>query len=89
MKFFQNVRPLELFTDNPTLKFTLTWLAQEDNNKKCETPPRCHLINGTSDFSAAFEKCKVYQRGVIKGLPFVLPHLFIFLLLVKVSFYSP
>ncbi|XP_059143251.1 polycomb protein suz12-B-like isoform X2 [Physella acuta] len=52
----KNVRPLELFTDYPTLKFTLTWLAQEDNNKKCETPPRCHLINGTSDFSAAFEK---------------------------------
>lgn len=37
-------------------------------------PPRCDLINGTSDFSAAFEKCKAYQRGVIKGLPFVFTH---------------
>ncbi|CAL1528975.1 unnamed protein product [Lymnaea stagnalis] len=72
----KNVRPLELFTDYPTLKFTLTWLEHEENNKKClentaqsrVPPPRCDLINGTSDFSAAFEKCKVYQRGVIKGV---------------------
>ncbi|KAH9498850.1 Polycomb protein suz12, partial [Bulinus truncatus] len=61
----KNVKPLELFTDFPTLKFNLNWIDNDENSKKCQSenvsqsrvpPPRCDLLNGTSDFSAAFEK---------------------------------
>ncbi|XP_013068397.2 polycomb protein suz12-like isoform X2 [Biomphalaria glabrata] len=61
----KNVRPLELFTDFPTLKFNLAWIDSDENCKKCQSenvsqsrvpPPRSDLLNGTSDFSAAFEK---------------------------------
>ncbi|XP_012940134.1 polycomb protein suz12 isoform X2 [Aplysia californica] len=61
----KNVRPLELFSDYPTLKFSLAWADGDNSNKKLDTdwsspsrvpPPSCDLIEGTSDFSTAFEK---------------------------------
>ncbi|BFZ02950.1 hypothetical protein BsWGS_05989 [Bradybaena similaris] len=61
----KNVRPLELFTDYPTLKFTLAWLEPSSVSKTADRDvlspahiisPRCDRVNGTSDFSAAFEK---------------------------------
>ena len=76
------MKPLELFSDYPTLTFTLSWQDQNENDKKAVMesaspprvpPPRWDLVSGASDFSAAFEKCKVFQRGAPKGWPFAFP----------------
>ncbi|KAK3751064.1 hypothetical protein RRG08_044641 [Elysia crispata] len=61
----KDVKPLELFSDYPTLTFTLSWQDLVDNDKKAEVesfspsrvpPPRWDLVSGATDFSAAFEK---------------------------------
>ncbi|GFS05540.1 polycomb protein suz12-like, partial [Elysia marginata] len=57
----KDVKPLELFSDYPTLTFTLSWQDDGAHDKNTDVdsrvpPPRWDLADGAADFSAAFEK---------------------------------